>query len=43
MIFALQILRIMAEIEKKTELDVNGTPVAGAEQVSEVPARHNLE
>ena len=33
----------MAEIEKKTELDVNGTPVAGAEQVSEVPARPNRD
>ena len=33
----------MAEIEKKTELDVNGTPVAGAEQVSEMPARPNRD
>lgn len=28
----------MAEINKKTEVDVNGHPVAGAEQVAEVPA-----
>ena len=33
----------MAEIEKKTELDVNGAPVAEAEQVKEVPARPNRD
>lgn len=33
----------MAEIEKKTELGVNGTPVAEAEQVSETPARPNRD
>jgi hypothetical protein len=33
----------MAEIEKKTELDVNGTPVAEAAQVSETPARPNRD
>lgn len=42
-IFALKIFSIMAEIEKKTELDVNGTPVAEAEQVNEVPARPNRD
>ena len=33
----------MAEIEKKTELDVNGAPVAEAEQVKEVPSRPNRD
>ena len=33
----------MAEIEKKTEVDVNGAPVAEAEQVQEVPARPNRD
>ena len=33
----------MAEIEKKTELDVNGVPAVEAEQVKEVPARPNRD
>ena len=33
----------MAEIEKKTEVDVNGTPAVEAEQVQEVPARPNRD
>lgn len=33
----------MAEIEEKKELDVNGTPVAEAEQVENVPARPNRD
>lgn len=33
----------MAEIEKKTEVDVNGAPVAEAEQVQDVPARPNRD
>ena len=33
----------MAEITKKTEVDVNGTPAVEAEQVSEVPSRPNRE
>ena len=33
----------MAEITKKTEVDVNGTPAVEAEQVQEVPARPNRD
>ena len=33
----------MAEIKKKTEVDVNGTPAVEAEQVQEVPARPNRD
>lgn len=33
----------MAEIKKKTEVDVNGTPAVEAEQVKEVPARPNRD
>ena len=33
----------MAEIEKKTEVDVNGKPAVAAEQVQEVPARPNRD
>ena len=33
----------MAEIDKKTEVDVNGTPVMEAEQTQEVPARPNRD
>lgn len=33
----------MAEITKKTELDVNGQPAVAAEQVQEVPARPNRD
>ena len=33
----------MAEIEKKTEVDVNGAPAVEAEQVSELPARPNRD
>lgn len=33
----------MAEIEKKTELDVNGVPAVEAEQVKEVPSRPNRD
>jgi len=35
--------RYMAEITKKTEVDVNGTPAVEAEQVQEVPARPNRD
>jgi hypothetical protein len=33
----------MAEIKKKTEVDVNGAPAVEAEQVQEVPARPNRD
>ena len=33
----------MAEIKKKTEVDVNGVPAVEAEQVNEVPARPNRD
>lgn len=33
----------MAEIKKKTELDVNGVPAVEAEQVKEVPSRPNRD
>ena len=33
----------MAEIKKKTEVDVNGTPAVEAEQVQEVPTRPNRD
>lgn len=33
----------MAEIDKKTEVDVNGTPVVETEQTQEVPARPNRD
>ena len=33
----------MAEIEKKTEVDVNGVPAVEAEKVQEVPARPNRD
>ena len=33
----------MAEIKKKTEVDVNGTPAIEAEKVQEVPARPNRD
>jgi hypothetical protein len=36
-------LKNMAEIEKKTELDVNGVPAVEAEQVKEVPSRPNRD
>lgn len=37
------LLTIMAEIEKKTEVDVNGVPAVEAEQVKEVPSRPNRD
>ena len=33
----------MAEIKKKTEVDVNGTPAVETEQIQEVPARPNRD
>lgn len=42
-IFAVKIFEFMAEIKKKTELDVNGVPAVEAEKVKEVPSRPNRD